>query len=433
MQRRERMDLQSRQPAPDPDKTRFTRPFEELDKTQTLIAGGKGANLGEMAAAGLPVPEGFVITAEAYLTALDREGIRESVREAGASSASADEHALADASAELRSQVGAVTLPDEVAEAIRESYRELGPRLSVAVRSSATAEDSAEASFAGMNASFTNVVGEEELLQRVVDCWASLWGTRAMAYRAENDFTEEPAIAVVVQRMVDSDRSGVMFTADPTTGHMEELLIEAAYGLGESVVGGRVEPDTFVVAKADRSIVRSRVGAKHEKLVRTEDGEKAVPVAEAERKVPCLSTDEVRQVADVGITIEKHYGMPMDVEFAFEGDTLYIVQARPITTLGEHTTKGAVLVRGLGASKGRVAGRVRVLESPEQGGELRPGEVLVAVMTSPDWVPVMRKAGGLVTDGGGATCHAAIVSRELGLPASSAPATRPRRFDRACW
>ena len=415
MHRLEPMELRS-QPNESASGRPFIRRFEELDESQTLIAGGKGANLGEMAAAGLPVPDGFVVTADAYIAALDEAGIRERVGQSADAAAEADEHALADISTGLRAEVGALRIPDEVAAAIREAYRQLGESESVAVRSSATAEDSAEASFAGMNASFTNVEGEDALLAKVVECWASLWGTRAMAYRAENDFTEEPAIAVVVQRMVASDRSGVMFTVDPTTGHREELLIEASYGLGESVVGGRVEPDTWVIAKADRAIVRSRVGAKKDKLVRTDEGEEAIPVAEAERKVFSLSTDEVREVADLGVTIESHYGMPMDVEFAFEGGALYVVQARPITTLGERTAKGAVLVRGLGASRGRVAGRGRILESPEQGSELRPGEVLVAVMTSPDWVPVMRKAAALVTDGGGTTCHAAIVSRELGLP-----------------
>lgn len=395
--------------------SRWVRSFDELGKTDTDLAGGKGANLGELAAAGLSVPPGFVITADAYLRALDDSGERDVLRRSAAAIQADDPSALSDASAMLRGRVAQVPVPSEIRRAVLDAYHRLGgPDLRVAVRSSATAEDSADASFAGMNATFTNVRGDDELLARLVECWASLWGARAIAYRASQGMTDEPAIAVVVQAMVESDRSGVMFTSDPTTGNPSHMLIEAAYGLGEVVVGGQVEPDTFVVDKTTLDIVRSRVGSKLERIVRSELGERREPVPEAERRVACLSTEEVRAVAQLGMDIEAHYGMPMDVEIAFERGSLYVVQARPITTL--HGATGSVLLTGLGASSGRASGRVRVLSSPDEGASLQNGEVLVSVMTSPDWVPVLRRAGALVTDGGGATCHAAIVSRELGIP-----------------
>lgn len=398
------------------DTDRWVAPFSALGAKDTLIAGGKGANLGELTRAGLPVPGGFVVTASAYLRGIDEAGIRDLLRETAASLRDGDPRAFEDASAVLRERFCAVVIPDAVRHAILDAYVALGPDERVAVRSSATAEDSAEASFAGMNATFTNVIGPDDLLARIVDCWASLWSARVLSYRASKGLHEEPAIAVVVQRMVASDRSGVLFTSDPTTGDLGQMLIESAYGLGEVVVGGQVEPDTFVVAKPGLETLRTRLGSKRERIVRTKEGEHREPVPEAERSVLSLSTAELRAVAELGVAIERHYGRPMDVEWAFERGTLHLLQARPVTTLGEHGGKGTLLLRGLGASKGRVAGQARVLEGPEEGARLKTGDILVATMTSPDWVPLLRRAAAIVTDGGGATCHAAIVSRELGIP-----------------
>ncbi|HJK89789.1 MAG TPA: PEP/pyruvate-binding domain-containing protein, partial [Polyangiaceae bacterium LLY-WYZ-15_(1-7)] len=400
----------------DSDRPRFVRSFAELGQGDTATAGGKGANLGELQSAGLPVPPGFVVTADAYLLALDEAGVRADLTRAVADLDDDDSHALQDASALLREKVRRVPLPAAVRTALLEAYSELGADVRVAVRSSATSEDSAEASFAGMNETFTNVFGADALVEAVQGCWASLWGARAIAYRIRQGFDEEPAIAVVVQAMVASDRSGVMFTTDPTTGASDRMLIESAYGLGEVVVGGQVEPDTFVLQKPDLEVLRQRVGSKKERIVRTAEGETREDVPEAERAVASLSTAEVRAVGQLGLDVETHYGQPMDVEWAFEGGALYVLQARPITTLGDKDGKGTVLLTGLGASAGRVAGHARILHDPTEGGRLEAGEILVATMTSPDWVPVLRRAAALVTDGGGATCHAAIVSRELGIP-----------------
>lgn len=397
--------------------------FENLSRSDVSRVGGKGANLGELARAGLPVPPGFVVTASAYLEAMERGGVRATLLEQAAADVGSPD-ALARVAAALQGLVRAAGLPADVAEAIRGAYAAFGDDPRVAVRSSATAEDTASTSFAGMNETFTNVQGADELLERVVDCWASLWGPRVVAYRATRGLTDEPAIAVVVQRMVDSDASGVMFTADPATGDRDSVVIEAAYGLGEVVVGGQVEPDTYVVAKDGPHVARVHVGTKAEKVVRGPDGKDTrLPVPPAEREARVLDDETLLTLTRLGIDIERHYGTPQDVEFARDGARLWIVQSRPITTLGPGSgpgpgeeESGRLLVTGLAAAPGTASGAVRILRSPTEGASLVAGEVLVAPMTNPDWVPTMRRASALVTDGGGVTCHAAIIGRELHLP-----------------
>ena len=310
-------------------------------------------------------------------------------------------------------------------ERLLAAYDGLG-RPPVAVRSSATAEDSASTSFAGMNETYTDVRDGDELARRVVDCWASLWSPRVVAYRSSQGLAVEPAIAVIVQRMVPSDVSGVMFTADPATGDRDKLVIEAAYGLGEVVVGGQVEPDTYVLSKATRAVLQTHVGTKAEKVERGPDGQDrrlVVPLEEQARRV--LDDEVLQQLADLAMDIEHHYGKPQDVEFARADGQTWIVQSRPITTLGPAAgtpvgeppeSSGDLLLTGLAAAPGVRSGPVRILRSVADGARLQAGDVLVATMTSPDWVPTMRRAAALVTDGGGVTCHAAIVGRELHLP-----------------
>lgn len=388
--------------------------FGDLGHGDTGIAGGKGANLGELTRAGLPVPPGFVVTAPAYLDAMDAAGVRARL---AAPAPGTD--------AELRQLVHEAGLPTELRSAILDAYHQLGDDVRVAVRSSATAEDSASASFAGMNETFTDVCGDDELLERIVDCWASLFGARAVEYRARQGLTDEPAIAVVVQRMVDSRRSGVMFTADPATGDPDSMVIEGALGLGEVVVGGQVEPDTYRVAKAGPTLLDVNVGTQAFMITRGDDGHDVrVALDPAIGASRVLTDDEVLQVARLGLAVEAHYGQPQDTEWAWSDDGLFLVQSRPITTaLGAPqpaTSDGAAaakpLVRGLAAAPGLVSGRVRRIDDPADGARLQDGEVLVAPMTTPDWVPVIRRAVALVTDAGGTTCHAAIVSRELGVP-----------------
>jgi pyruvate, water dikinase len=399
--------------------------FDELTIKDVAIAGGKGANLGELVAAGLPVPEGFVVTAQAYLEAMDVAGVRAELVDR-VSTADVDESSLDLLASGMQDLVHQAGMPDALQGEVLEAYGRLGGDANVAVRSSATGEDSATTSFAGMNETFTNVRGEKNLVRHIVDCWASLFGARACAYRATQHVTAEPAIAVVVQRMIDSERSGVMFTADPATGDRSRVVIEAAFGLGEVVVGGQVEPDTYLVAKDGPSIVDIRVGTQAFKVVRGADGHDERVELDAESGARAVLTeDEVIGLAQLALRVEDHYGKPQDTEWAIEDGTVYLVQSRPITTLGPEGAgrcRTAVmghepaLVTGLAAAPGLAAGRVRVLRAPSEGRLLEAGEILVAPMTNPDWVPVIRRAGALVTDSGGTTCHAAIVSRELGVP-----------------
>ena len=397
--------------------------FEDIRLTDTGSVGGKGANLGELTAGGLPVPPGFVITGEAYLDAIGRAGIRERLVAILAEARTASQDDLDRLAAEARDLVHGVPIPKDLADGIVKGYRRLGVDTRVAVRSSGIGEDAEGTSFAGMNETFTNVAGEEQLLARVVDCWASLWKARSIFYRGDKDLTAEPSIAVVVQEMIPSVRSGVMFTIDPSTGETDHIVIEAAFGQGEVVVSGLVEPDTYVVSKDGPRLLHARVGTQSFEIVRGPDGEDQrveLDVAEGGRRV--LSDEEVVEVARIGLAAEAHYGSPQDTEWAMAGGRTYLVQSRPVTAVGGGAPAataelGTLLVQGLAASAGRASGVVRVLQSPDQGDRLQPGEVLVAPMTSPDWVPTMRRAAAIVTDGGGMTCHAAIVSRELGVPA----------------
>ena len=405
--------------------------FEHLGGGDIAVAGGKGANLGELTRAGVPVPPGFVVTSAAYLDAMAHGGVRDDLlaRFRDVLGRVDDAAALEEAAADLRSLVRKSAVPDSLRDEIANAYRHLGHDVPVAVRSSATAEDTAGTSFAGMHETFANVVGIEQVLSRVVDCWMSLFGERVIAYRAAQGITDEPSIAVVVQRLVRPDRAGVMFMADPSTSELDRIVIEGAFGLGEVVVSGQVEPDTYVVDKATLEITSARIGRKTHQLVAGTGGTiDRIDLEGEERTRRVLADDEVVRLARLGLTIEAHYGEPQDIEWVIAGDDISIVQSRPITTLAEATNAPAAsapsgpgdaampMVRGLGASPGTAVGIVRVLRTPKEGRQLVSGEVLVAPMTNPDWVPTIKRASAVVTDGGGMTCHAAIVSRELGVP-----------------
>ena len=396
--------------------------FADLSRADVAVAGGKGANLGELTRAGLPVPPGFVVTAGAYLRAMEEAGVRDQLRELAVSAPVEDPDATDAAAGELAELVRKAGMPDDLRRSLADAYRQLGDDVVVAVRSSATSEDTEGASFAGMHRTFTNISGAEAVAERVIDCWASVFSGRVFAYRAARAFAEEPAVAVVVQQMVDADRAGVMFTADPATGDRSKLVIEAAFGLGEAVVSGQVEPDTYVVGKEGPRLLQARVGRKTFKLVRGPNGgDERVDLAAAEADRRVLTDEEVVELAAFGLRVEGWYDEPQDTEWAMAGGRTWLLQSRPITTLAPAlqtaaAEAGETLVRGLGASAGVVSGAVRVLMSPSEGSRLVAGEILVAPMTNPDWVPTIRRAAAVVTDGGGMTCHAAIVSRELGRP-----------------
>ena len=394
--------------------------FADITLGDVEHVGGKGANLGELTRAGLPVPPGFVITAEAYLDAMDHGGVRHDLVEIETETNPDDARALETACARMQELIAKAGVGAALRQEIERAYSTLDADR-VAVRSSATAEDTAGTSFAGMNRTFTDVAGVDAVVDRVVDCWASLFSPRVVVYRRARDVRAEPAIAVVVQQMVESERSGVMFTADPVTGARERLVIEAAFGLGEVVVSGQVEPDTYVVAKDGPRLIDVRIGRQTHKIVRTAQGDKRVDLDDAQASARVCDDAEILALAALGLRVESHYGEPQDVEWAIAKRRTYLVQSRPITTGGTAATVpdqtgGTVLLSGLGASPGTARGKVRVLASPAEGDALQTGEVLVAAMTNPDWVPLLRRASALVTDGGGMTCHAAIVSRELGVP-----------------
>lgn len=403
--------------------TSFVEPLSALGLADVRRAGGKGANLGELVRAGIEVPPGFVVTSDAYLEALDRAGVRTRLIERAWGLESADAGALATASDELRAMVGQAKMPREAREAVARSYGALGKDVRVAVRSSATMEDTAGTSFAGMNETYTDIVGIDAVIDAVERCWQSLWGRRVVAYRASRHLVDEPAIAVVVQVLVEAERAGVLFTVDPASGASGAIVVEGSWGLGESVVSGQVEPDTYVIDKASGAVTSARLGAKDFEIVGPAGAQKRVAVPLERQKQRALDDRELATLAALARRIEDHYGKPQDIEWVIANGKIWIVQSRPITTLAAPKPAAAAprapsapLLSGLGAAPGIASGAVRILASPSDGPTLRDGEVLVAAMTSPDWMPTMRRAAALVTDSGGMTCHAAIVSRELGVP-----------------
>ena len=406
------------------------RTFAELSSADVAYAGGKGANLGQLTAGGFPVPPGFVVGAPAYAAFRTETGLTERLEDVLAGLDVDDTDALQQAAARAAALVVETPMPGWLADAILDAHGRLvgsEPTLPVAVRSSATAEDTASASFAGMNESFLNIRGAQATLDAVTRCWASLFGARTIYYRVKRGFGHaDMDIAVVVQRQIDSARSGVMFTVDPATGDPNRLVIEGAFGLGESVVSGQVSPDRYVVDKPTRTIAVRSVRPKEltiEPLAGGGTSTRELTAAESLR--PVLDDDEVVQLADLGIAIQDAYGAPQDTEWAFDQQgTVWMLQSRPITTISRAATPAvprraepaAVLVRGLGAAPGQAGGPARLLSSIEEASRLQAGDVLVAHMTAPDWVPLMRRAAAVVTDSGGMTCHAAIVSRELAIP-----------------
>ncbi|MCB0924888.1 MAG: phosphoenolpyruvate synthase [Mycobacterium sp.] len=402
---------------------RYVEDIAKLGMADAEEAGGKGANMGEMVSAGLPVPPGFVVLRDSYRDSMRAGGVDDELNAAHreAMQAALDPSRFDQMCAAMKALVLKAGMADEVRDRILAAYRAMGPDCFVAVRSSATGEDGADASFAGMNETFTNVRGEADLIDAVQNCWASLFGPRVVSYRASRGFTADPAMAVVVQLMIASERSGVAFTADPTTDATDRVVVEGAFGQGEVVVSGSVEPDTYVIAKDSGEILSRRMGYKSFKIVRGTDGKDLrVDLDDNQAQAQVLDDDEVRAIAEIAVRSERHAGCPQDTEWAIADGKTYIVQTRPITTL-HRVGKPApethdVLLQGLPAVPGEASGVVRVLADVADGARLQDGEVLVAQMTNPDWLPTMRRASALVTDTGGMTCHAAIVARELGVP-----------------
>ncbi|MGE5748772.1 MAG: phosphoenolpyruvate synthase [Gemmatimonas sp.] len=413
-------------PATRAKKTVHTVAFSEIRRADLAIAGGKGANLGEMTAAGLPVPPGFIVTTTACTEFFAKNNISARISADLSKLDPDDTVALTRTAAAISQIVRDGVMPDDVRAEIEERYDELStPPIRVAVRSSATAEDTVQFSFAGMFESFLNVPDKTSLLNAVKGCWASAFGARVLFYRLKQGMPGEMAVAVIVQRMVDSDKSGVIFTTDPASRDASRIVIEAAWGLGESVVQGAVTPDRHVLDKNTLDIVTTSIAQKEFLLEWSESKKSNARVDlrnDPRSSAPVLNAAEIKQLGELARRVEKHYGVPQDIEFAIEGEDVFLTQSRPITTLvsavTSETTKADTkpVVSGLGASPGIATGVVRVLASPSEGSAMQSGEILVTRMTSPDWVPIMRRATAIVTDSGGMTSHAAIVARELGTP-----------------
>ena len=398
--------------------------FKDINKNDIPLVGGKGANLGEMVKAGIPVPDGFVVTAKAYFDFINSTSIKKKIMTELSGLDVDDSDKLMEASEKIKTAILQADMPKEFIEEIKEFYLELSGENDkyVAVRSSATAEDLPEASFAGQQESFLEIKGWKSVVSHVQKCWASLFTARAIFYREENKFSHlKVGIAVPVQLMCQSDVSGIMFTVNPVTNNQDEVSVEAAYGLGQPIVSGEITPDQYVVSKKSKKITNRTVVSQDWQL--TIEGK--TNISAKFKKKQKLTNSQIVELAKIGMKIEEHYGRPQDIEYGIEKGRILIVQSRPVTTLIQKTQnvvveegKGSkVLLEGLAASPGVFSGEVQIIKNPKEISKVKEGDILVAEMTNPDFVPAMKRAGAIVTDLGGRTSHAAIVSRELGVPA----------------
>jgi len=403
--------------------------FDEVTKDDIPLVGGKGANLGEMVHARIPVPPGFIVTADAYFKFLKTSKFTDEIRRYLEDLDVNDSKRLQEVSSLIKDRIYSIPMPPDIVKEIKDAYRKLGQGL-VAVRSSATAEDLPEASFAGQQRTFLNIQGEDEVVAAVQGCWSSLFEPRAIFYRQEHGFDHfRVGIAVPVQKMVQSETSGVMFTLEPLSNDTTKILIEAIYGLGEAIVSGDVTPDQYLLDKNGIRIIDKKIHKQEWQLMKNAKA----PIGELEQniKIPVPPSKQAKQkladkdivaLAKVGKMIEDLYQFPQDIEWAKDGKQLFLLQTRPVTTLKpKEETKtlpkieAKAILTGIAACPGIAVGPVKIVEA-SQIDKVKNGDVLVAEMTTPDFVPAMKRATAIVTDRGGRTAHAAIVSRELGIP-----------------
>lgn len=434
--------------------------FSDITKSDISKAGGKGANLGELTRAGIPVPPGFVITAQSYFAFLRESHLIGKIRSLLSGLNPEDTKKLNYAAKEIQTEILKAKLSPKLKKEIKNAYNKLVKSADteyVAVRSSATAEDLPNASFAGQQVTFLNTIGANRVVKNVQRCWASLFEPRAIYYRVINKFDHmKVGIAVPVQAMIQSEVSGIMFTIDPVTNNKKVLVIEAGYGLGEAIVSGSVTPDRYIVNKADFKILDKEINKQEWKIGWDEakNENQHISISVDEQKLQKLPDELIIELAKIGAKIEEHYGTPQDTEWALQAQnakrktqnnnsgytlhdtryTIYIVQSRPVTTIKKElkisevdgkkiqqpTTgqpkKEDIILRGAAASIGMASGPVKIIHSPTEIDQIEAGDVLVTEMTTPDYVPAMKRATAIITDTGGRTCHAAIISRELGIP-----------------
>lgn len=406
--------------------------FKNIDKHDLALVGGKGANLGEMTQAGFPVPNGFAVTVESYDRFLEENNLRDEINKMLQGMDRNDPVELQKTSEKIQRKIIKGNIPEDVRKDVLKAYKQLSGRFNkalVAARSSATAEDLPGMSFAGQQATFLNIKGERNLLDSVRECWASLFTARAIFYREENKIKHEQVkISVIVQKMVQSEVSGVMFSVDPVTNEKDRIVIESVWGLGEMIVQGSVLPDKYIVQKETFAILSKQISDQQIQLIKKGQETKELEVPKKIRDKQKISDEEIVKLAKLADRLQKHYYFPQDIEWAKEGKNLYIVQTRPVTTIDGERTKQVKkvgnefvitetpILRGTAASPGIGTGHVKILRSPKEISKVKQGDVLVAPMTSPDYVPAMKKASAIITDQGGLTSHAAIVSRELGVP-----------------
>jgi pyruvate, water dikinase len=403
--------------------------FKQVDKEDIPLAGGKGANLGEITRAGFNVPPGFIVTSKAYFNFIRENNLETKIKHLLHTVNFNDQKSLDQVSKHIKSIIIESTISDQLVKDIIQSYRKLGGIINeplVAVRSSGTAEDLKTASFAGQQETFLNVKGDALLIERIKEAWASLYGARAMFYRHEQRFDNKViGIALIVQKMIESEKSGVMFTIDPLTNNKNRIVIEAILGLGEMIVQGAEKPDRYEVDKTSLSILNKYVSIQKLMLVKKGAENKEVKTPKPKGSKQKLSEKEVIGLAKLGKDLEQHYYFPQDIEWAIEKDKIYIVQTRAVTTTVNQNKEpdkgndkhGKLILKGDAASPGIASGPARVIHSAKEMDKIQAGDVLISPHTNPDFVPAMKKASAIVTDSGGRTSHAAIVSRELGIPA----------------
>ena len=409
--------------------------FKNLSKDSIDTAGGKGANLGEMFNIGLPVPGGFAVTAQTYGLFIKKTGLDKKIATLLKNLNVEDTKELQKRAQQIQDLISSTPMPKDMGQEIINNYDLLNKQekskdkegIFVAVRSSATAEDLPSASFAGQQATFLNVRGKNQVIKAVIDCWASLFTARAIYYRTRNHFDHNKVlICAIVQKMVNANQAGIMFTVNPSTNDDTKIVIEAIYGLGEMIVGGEITPDMYVIDKKTGKCIKKEIRKQETGMFRTAQGSNIKQKIESKRQsLQKISDANIKELARLGQLIEGHYQRPQDIEWAVENEKVYIVQSRAVTTFKktESNTNTAptkaqapVLLKGEIASKGTYSGTARVIFSPKELNKVLKGDILVTTMTTPDMVPAMERAGAIVTDEGGMTCHAAIVSREMGTP-----------------